>query len=117
MNEIHDLRSWLAAVDELGELERIEGADWDLEVGCAAALNAQGKNPSALIFDNIKGYPAGYRVLTSTLTKPSRIGLTLGFPPTCSATELQDLLREGLKEWHSTWPNYPPEFVESGPVM
>jgi UbiD family decarboxylase len=30
---------------------------------------------------------------------------------------VQDALREGLKEWHKTWPEYPPEVVESGSVL
>ncbi len=117
MKEIGDLRSWLAAVDRMGELTIIEGAHWDQEIGCAAALNAQAGEPSALLFDNIRDYPKGYRVLTSSLTKPSRVALTLGLPTDYSATELQDALREALSEWHQTWPDYPPEVVKSGPVM
>ena len=27
------LRDWLDAVDKLGELERVPGADWDVEMG------------------------------------------------------------------------------------
>lgn len=117
MQQITDLRDWVSAVSEMGELTIIEGADWDLEIGCVAALNAQTKDPSALIFDDIKDYPKGYRVLASSLTKPSRIGLTLGFPTTYSVTELQDAIRERLQEWHTTWPQYPPEVVETGSVL
>ncbi len=28
-----DLRSWLATVEELGELEHVSGAHWDVELG------------------------------------------------------------------------------------
>jgi len=43
-----DLRDWLSAVAEMGELSVIEGADWDLEIGCVSALNAQQKDPCAI---------------------------------------------------------------------
>src|SRR5207248_2380707 len=28
-----DLRDWMAAVDRIGELKHIDGADWDVEIG------------------------------------------------------------------------------------
>lgn len=116
MEQITDLREWLSAVEKLGELTVIEGADWDAEIGCIASLNAQKDDSSALIFDNIKDYPQGLRVLTSSLTKPSRIALSLGFPADYSISRLSQALREGLQEWYDAWPDYPPEVVESGTV-
>lgn len=117
MQEITDLRDWLSAVEEMGELTVIEGADWDAEIGCAAALNAQKDDSSALIFDSIKDYPKGYRILLSSITKPSRIALSLGISTDCSVNQLSDVLREGLHEWQETWPHYAPEVVESGSVL
>jgi 3-polyprenyl-4-hydroxybenzoate decarboxylase len=54
-----DLRQWLSVVDGFGELERIDNADWNLEVGTLAELiyrERTGVNP-ALLFDHIKDYP------------------------------------------------------------
>jgi len=51
-----DLRQWLNVVDGFGELERIDNADWNLEVGTLAELiyrERTGVNP-ALLFDHIK---------------------------------------------------------------
>ena len=59
-----DLRGWLECVDSSGELRVIEGADWNQEIGAAAEVAAQLDPPPAVLFDKIKDYPAGRRVLT-----------------------------------------------------
>ena len=33
-----DVRQWLELVESMGELKRIEGADWNLEIGTMAEL-------------------------------------------------------------------------------
>jgi 3-polyprenyl-4-hydroxybenzoate decarboxylase len=73
------LRSWLQQADELGEIRTIEGADWDLEIrGVADIVTEKGSSPTVL-FDSIKGYPKGYRVLVNSLGSTPRLGLTPGF--------------------------------------
>jgi hypothetical protein len=45
----NDLRGWLDKVDRAGELKRIEGAHWDLEIGCITAMSwEKGLNSPAL---------------------------------------------------------------------
>ena len=58
-----DLRDYLEAVENRGELERVEGADWDLEMGSIVELiYGEGKDPKpAVLFDNAPGYPKGFR--------------------------------------------------------
>jgi hypothetical protein len=48
----------------MGELVNIDGADWDLNLGGLLDLICHDEpyNPPALLFDNIKGYPKGFRV-------------------------------------------------------
>ena len=36
-----DLRAWLSAVEALGELVDVEGADWNLELGAISELNVK----------------------------------------------------------------------------
>ena len=73
-----DLRDWIAAVDEMGELKRIDGADWDVEIGAITELaHHRGEQGHALLFDNIKGYPRGHRVLANTLSTVKRLATTL----------------------------------------
>ena len=76
--ESRDLRSWIDEVEELGELTRINGADWDVEIGAITELgHHRGEKSKAILFDQIKGYPEGYRVLTNTLNTVKRIATTL----------------------------------------
>lgn len=55
-----DLRPWLEAVEEIGQLERVSGGHWDLEIGALTEI-ILGKlsAPPALLFDNVPGYGAG----------------------------------------------------------
>ena len=51
-----DLREWLDRVRAIGELEEVNGADWNLEIGIISELNAKRTNSKAFLFDEIKGY-------------------------------------------------------------
>src|SRR5215470_16531076 len=76
--EQRDLRSWIAAVERLGELKVISGADWDVEIGAITELgHHRGERSKALLFDNIEGYPAGYRVLSNSMNTVNRVATTL----------------------------------------
>jgi 4-hydroxy-3-polyprenylbenzoate decarboxylase len=64
-----DLREWLEQVENLGELRRVEGADWDLEIGAVADMaRKESKTAPCILFDAIKGYPKGYRQKRLLLT-------------------------------------------------
>jgi len=116
MEKIRDLRDWLSKVDEIGELRRVEGADWDLEIGVITELNTRKGNSPALLFDQIKGYPKGYRVTSSALTSPRRLGITLGVPSASTFRELVEALRGKPDEWGTRSKDYPPKLVATGPV-
>ncbi len=114
---MNDLRHWLDMVDKLGELRRLDGADWDLEMGAITALNAARRNCPALLFDKVKGYPAGRRVLTGTTSSPKLVGLTLGLGTGYSDLDLIKVVKEKLPEWEAGVARYAPEEVKSGPVL
>ena len=47
-----DLRDWLDSVQALGQLERISGADWDLEIGALTEIILERlSSPPAVVFD------------------------------------------------------------------
>src|SRR6202050_3956213 len=76
------LRGWLDQVEKLGELERVSGADWDVEMGAVTHMlteKSRGQAP-ALLFDDVPGYATGYRTLYGQLSSIKRIALTLGLP-------------------------------------
>ena len=75
---MEDLRSWMKEIDALGQLQRVNGADADLEIGVITEINGQRRGP-ALLFDEIPGFQKGYRILTGSTLNAKRLALTLGF--------------------------------------
>ena len=99
--------------DKLGEIRTIEGADWDLEIGGVADIvNERGSSP-AVLFDSVKGYPKGYRVLVNSLGSTSGSGLSLGMPQNPSAMEFVSEWRRRSKDLK----HIPPRVVRDGPVL
>jgi len=110
-----DLREWLEKVEEIGELKKINGAHWDAEMGPLTQLiheKYKGETP-ALLFDEIPGYPKGYRTLYGHFSTLNRIALTLGLPLNIGKIELVRLYREKIKNLKLI----PPKFVDDGPVL
>lgn len=75
-----DLRGWLAKVESMGELKRVEGADWNLEIGCFADPKVSGEMRSVFLFDNIKDSPSGFRFCNPRLVTEGQTTLTLNLP-------------------------------------
>src|ERR1700758_1246716 len=73
-----DLREFIAAVDKLGALRRIEGADPRFEIGGITEVAAGRPDCPALLFDAIKGVPPGFRIFTNATTNVQRASLALG---------------------------------------
>ncbi|MBN2074739.1 MAG: UbiD family decarboxylase [Dehalococcoidales bacterium] len=107
----NDLRSWLEEVDKIGELKRIDGAHWDKEIGGISELLAERDN-SALLFDQIPGYPEGYRVLSNAFLSHKRTASVLGIQESSSSVEMVNAFRQRLKKIVPV----PPVEVETGPV-
>jgi 4-hydroxy-3-polyprenylbenzoate decarboxylase len=76
-----DLREFIALVDKLRALRRIEGADPRFEIGAITELAAGMPAAPALLFDAVKGFPRGLRIFTNAVTSPQRAALALGIDP------------------------------------
>jgi UbiD family decarboxylase len=76
-----DLRDLIAELDRQDELRAIDGADWNVELGAITEMLALRDGP-ALMFDHIKGFPAGFRVLSNLMNNPRRVGMLFGLPRT-----------------------------------
>ena len=74
---VKDLREWIEEVESMGELLRIDGAHWDLEIGAITDLYQQRPGSAALLFDKIPDYPEGFRVLTNSVMSLKRIAFSL----------------------------------------
>jgi len=116
MATYRDLRSWLEEVEEQGELLHISGADWDLEMSSIDEIlyeEVKEQRP-AILFDDIRDSPKGYRALFGLFGSTWRLARTLGLP-------VNDNSRLSLiKHWHSKSKELklvPPRFVTSGPAL
>lgn len=109
-----DLRPWLDAVEGMGQLERISGGHWDLEIGALTEI-ILGKlaTPPALLFDNVPGYEPGRRVLASMLETVERTAITLNMSADLPAIPFIDALRAKLRELQPL----APRVVPYGPVL
>ena len=112
-----DLRAWLREVRDLGELRDVYGADWNLELGAISELNVKTDSAPALLFDQIAGYPKGFRVLTCSTSSPARLAsiLRLGVEKTHLA--LVQKLRGRPKAWQSEAVKYDPVLTATGPAF
>ncbi|MBI2305078.1 MAG: UbiD family decarboxylase [Chloroflexi bacterium] len=112
---IKDLRDWLREVGEIGELVRVRGAHWDVEMGPLTHLvhEAKGGDAPAFLFDDVPGYAAGYRTLYGQLSTIKRLALTLGLP--LEYKSKADFVR-AYQEKMSHLQLVPPVWVDTGPV-
>jgi 3-polyprenyl-4-hydroxybenzoate decarboxylase len=114
---VGDLREWLAKVDDLGELQSVPGADWNKEIGAISQINYQRSENPALLFDDIKDYPRGYRVLTSSMGSTRRLALAFRFSTDLDKRQLIEAFRGKPLQWEKNAATFGPRIVDSGPVF
>jgi len=107
-----DLREYIKKLDEMGELKHISEAGWEEEIGGITELMVE-RNGPALLFDDIPGYPSGFRVGTNLLNTVRRTAVALGLPTEPSLDDVQDLWRDKMRDVKPV----PAEEVATGPVM
>ena len=112
-----DLREWLSEIKKLGELKEVAGADWNLELGAISELNVKHDSQPALLFDEIKGYPKGYRVLTCSTSSPARLSSILRLGVERSHKGLVEKLRGKPAQWQASAKEFSAVTVDSGPVI
>src|SRR5438128_9047894 len=108
-----DLREFIALVDKLGALRRIEGADPRFEIGAVTEVAAGRSDAPALLFDAIKGFPRGFRIFTNAVTNPQRAALALGIDP---ALRPLDALKAWMEKRKTLQP-HPPTTVKDAPFL
>lgn len=111
-----DLQSWLREIEACGKLKLVEGADPHLEIGIITELNCRRRGP-ALLFDNIRGFPKGRRILTGALLDAQRLGLALGYRDLDSDQDLVSRLEGKLTDYELRSSAFAPREVGAGPVL
>src|SRR2546426_2570479 len=109
-----DLRDWLRRVAALGELQTVRGANTEEDIGMATELLGRTRPSKATIFDEIKGFKKGFRVLSNGLGSFGRIAVTLGLDPNASPHELVRMWQERVRKGIQT---VPAEVVKDRPVF
>src|SRR5258708_6697857 len=110
------LRGWLDEVSRIGELLQVNGAHWVVEMGALTHMlteKSSGTAP-AILFDDIPGYPKGFRTLYGHFSSIKRVALTLGLPLK------QERKVDIVQRYHQRMANLktlPPRFVKDGPIL
>lgn len=108
------LRDWLEQIDALGELKKVTGASWEEEIGAITDIVQHDETAAAVLFDEIPGYPKGFRVLSNAFGG-KRQNVILGFPPHLSKVELSDVFLNEYRDAKAKRTPY--EVVEDGPIF
>ena len=109
-----DLREFIERAEAAGELLRIKGADWNLELGTLAEIIYHAKpQPPALLFEDIPGYPKGMRLLSGATNSSKRLAIVLGFPVPRNPLDVVSAYRDRMKIHRPI----PPNTVKQGPVF
>src|SRR2546426_10624746 len=92
-----DLREFLSRIEGAGELLRVPGAHWNLEMGTLAEAVNERPNPPAVLFQDVPGYPRGFRVLSGSTNSMRRLAITLGFPVPAHPLDVVRAYRDRMK--------------------
>src|SRR5437899_10041287 len=110
------LRDWLDKVQGIGELLHVNGADWNTEMGSITQMLTEKSNGTApaILFDEVPGYPKGFRTLYGHFSSIRRVALTLGLPLK------QERKVDIVQRYHQRMANLttlPPRYVKDGPIL
>lgn len=111
--EYHDLRDWIQITDEMGELKTLKNCDWNLEIGAVTELVGKKEDGPAVLFDDIKDYPPGFRVLSNSLSSRKRLALTLNLP---AGDSKMDFVRTWKDSYKKIKP-IAPKIVKKSPLL
>ena len=110
-----DLRGWISKAKTGGLLKVVEGVEPD-EIGVMTEVNARNRGP-ALVFDSVRGFRKGFRVLTGAVNNASLFALTLGLKESVDTRHMIEWLRDKPARWQEESKNYPPVFVDEAPIL
>ncbi len=111
--EYRDLREWIQIAEKMGELKTLKKCDWNLEIGAVTELVHHKEDGPAVLFDEIKDYPKGYRVLSNSLSSRKRLALTLNLPAGETKMDFVRTWKDGYKKIKPI----PPKVVKESPLF
>src|SRR6185369_17557950 len=108
-----DFRTFIEEAKKVAEWQLIEGADWNNEIGALIEATAELDERPMLLFDKIKDYPAGFRLVSLAFANYKRTALAFGISPDKSKLEVVRLLARKMKSGKAI----PPEEIKTSPLM
>ncbi len=108
----NDLRHFVSKVDEIGQLKVVQGASCELEIGAITEVAAFKKSCPAVLFDSIKGFSKGFRVLTNFVANRQRERMVFGVSNDLTDPEAVLYWKNHLKEFAPV----EPKEVKDGPI-
>lgn len=109
-----DLRQFIEAAKLMSDWKEIKGADWNLEISTLIEATAELiPQPPMLLFDEIKDYPAGFRIVGVPYASFRRVALAFGLPYDKSKLELVRLASRKIRAAQPI----PPKEISRAPVM
>lgn len=111
-----DLRDLIERFESMGELKRIDDADSHLELSALCELvttRYPGAEPS-ILFDKIKGFKPGYRIMSGASNSFKRLAVVLGVP---IPEQRLDIVKTYKARMKRDFRMIPPRVVSSGPVF
>ena len=108
-----DVRDWIDGIKAAGELKIIIGAEPKEEIGGLVDIYMRKMGNPAVMFDEIPGFPRGYRVIANILTSIPRVNLALGLPP--QSSEMEQI--QWWRNYFKSAPSRPTKAVNGGPLL
>lgn len=109
----NDLREFICENEKRKDVQVLEGAEWDLEIGLITEWQIHQANNPLLWFKNVKGYGPEYSVVSNLFGTTERTALALGMDPKMSRMDIVRKLR-GL--YGGEFKPIPPVEVDNAPV-
>jgi 4-hydroxy-3-polyprenylbenzoate decarboxylase len=114
----NDLREFIRVCEARGEVAHVNDAHWDKEMGAVTEVLYRQKVEQApmLVFDEIPGYPRGYRTTYGMFGSPFRLATVLGMDADLSDDRME-MLQHFRKNIKRAYKQIAPVTVTEGPVL
>jgi 4-hydroxy-3-polyprenylbenzoate decarboxylase len=111
-----DLRDLIDRFEAMGELKHIDDADSNLELSalCEVVTTRYPGAEPALLFDNIKGFKKGFRVMSGASNSFKRLAAVLGVP---IPEQRLDIVKTYKARMKREFRMIPPRVLSTGPVF
>jgi 4-hydroxy-3-polyprenylbenzoate decarboxylase len=112
MPDITDMRGFINCLEEIGEIRSLQGVDLKFDVGALTERAAEKEGP-ALLFSHLKGFPAGFRIISNAFRTCRRTALAMGLPTDLKGVEFLNAWRRKLAAFEPV----PVRQIEGGSVF